>query len=89
MAIKVQFEIGHSSKLKSKPTLEGFTHDWEVFVSGDDKSNISEYVEKVVFNLHESFRKPKRSEYSKAVANLYSRLMVLCRFQPSRNHRMF
>lgn len=78
MAIKVQFEIGHSSKLKSKPTLEGFTHDWEVFVKGDDKSNISEYVEKVVFNLHESFRKPKRSEYSQAVASLLSSLMVLC-----------
>lgn len=71
MAIKVQFEIGHSSNLKSKRTPEGFTHDWEVFVKGVDKSNISEYVEKVVFNLHESFRKPKRSEYSKQLTNIF------------------
>ncbi|GAB0088042.1 hypothetical protein DMENIID0001_024190 [Sergentomyia squamirostris] len=60
MSVKVLFEIGHESVLKQKPTIEGFTHDWELFVRGCDNSDISHFVEKVVFNLHESFPKPKR-----------------------------
>uniref|UniRef100_A0A6B2EKX9 Putative transcription initiation factor iif auxiliary subunit n=1 Tax=Phlebotomus kandelakii TaxID=1109342 RepID=A0A6B2EKX9_9DIPT len=60
MSVKVFFEIGHDSSLKAKPTPEGFTHDWELFVRGCDNHDISHFVEKVVFNLHESFPKPKR-----------------------------
>uniref|UniRef100_A0A1A9VG73 YEATS domain-containing protein n=1 Tax=Glossina austeni TaxID=7395 RepID=A0A1A9VG73_GLOAU len=60
MAVKVQFEIGHTSKLRSKKTPEGFTHDWELYVKGVSGADISCFVEKVVFNLHESFPKPKR-----------------------------
>lgn len=60
MAVKVHFEIGHTAKLKSKKTPDGFTHDWELYVRGTDKSDISHFVEKVVFNLHDSFPKPKR-----------------------------
>uniref|UniRef100_A0A8C8VH08 MLLT3 super elongation complex subunit n=1 Tax=Pelusios castaneus TaxID=367368 RepID=A0A8C8VH08_9SAUR len=43
-----------------KPTVEGFTHDWMVFVRGPEHSNIQHFVEKVVFHLHESFPRPKR-----------------------------
>uniref|UniRef100_A0A1B0B5N6 YEATS domain-containing protein n=1 Tax=Glossina palpalis gambiensis TaxID=67801 RepID=A0A1B0B5N6_9MUSC len=60
MAVKVQFEIGHTSKLRSKKTPEGFTHDWELYVKGVSGADISCFVEKVIFNLHESFPKPKR-----------------------------
>ncbi|XP_055715456.1 protein AF-9 isoform X2 [Phlebotomus papatasi] len=60
MSVKVLFEIGHDSSLKPKPTPEGFTHDWELFVRGCDNHDISHFVDKVVFNLHESFPKPKR-----------------------------
>ncbi|XP_037956820.1 protein AF-9 [Teleopsis dalmanni] len=60
MAVKVQFEIGHTAKLRSKKTPEGFTHDWELYVQGVNKVDISTFVDKVVFNLHDSFPKPKR-----------------------------
>ncbi|XP_014368727.2 protein AF-9 [Papilio machaon] len=58
--IKVCFEIGHTASLKSKKSPEGFTHDWEVFVRGTEGADISHFVEKVVFHLHETFPKPRR-----------------------------
>lgn len=60
--VKVNFEIGHEALLKSKKTPEGFTHDWEVFVRGPEGSDISHFVDKVVFHLHETFPKPKRGK---------------------------
>ena len=61
MSYKLMFEIGHSASRKTKPSKEGFTHDWELFVRGGHEGNdISHFVEKVVFNLHDSFPKPKR-----------------------------
>jgi YEATS domain-containing protein 1/3 len=61
MSIKLTFEIGHSASRKTKPSKEGFTHDWELFVRGVNEGNdIGNFVEKVVFNLHDSFPKPKR-----------------------------
>lgn len=63
-AIKVNFEIGHIASLRSKKTPEGFTHDWEVFVRGQEGVDISHFVDKVVFHLHESFPKPKRGEHT-------------------------
>ncbi|XP_070504117.1 protein ENL [Chironomus tepperi] len=60
-SIKLHFEIGHSAERKAKPSKHGFTHDWELFVkSPSDSIEISQFVEKVVFNLHDSFPKPKR-----------------------------
>ncbi|XP_031638089.1 protein AF-9 [Contarinia nasturtii] len=58
--IKVVLEIGHTSHLKSKKSPDGFTHDWELFVRGADGTNINRFVDKVVFNLHDSFPKPCR-----------------------------
>lgn len=60
MSVKLTFEIGHSASRKTKPSKEGFTHDWELFVRGPNDGDIGHFVEKVVFNLHESFPKPKR-----------------------------
>lgn len=60
MAVKVQFEIGHSSKLRSKRTVEGFTHDWELYVKGVQQADISIFVEKIIFHLHESFQNYNR-----------------------------
>ncbi|CAG4935583.1 unnamed protein product [Colias eurytheme] len=59
-SIKVNFEIGHEASMKSKKTPEGFTHDWEVFVRGQEGADISHFVDKVVFHLHETFPKPRR-----------------------------
>uniref|UniRef100_A0A3Q2YWL1 MLLT3 super elongation complex subunit n=1 Tax=Hippocampus comes TaxID=109280 RepID=A0A3Q2YWL1_HIPCM len=59
-AVQVKLELGHRAQFRKKPTVEGFTHDWIVFVRGPEHSNIQHFVEKVVFHLHESFPKPKR-----------------------------
>lgn len=62
MRIRAMIEIGHTAQKKAKP--QGlFTHDWELFVRNCDGNNISRFVEKVVFNLHESFPKPVRSKF--------------------------
>jgi YEATS family len=63
MSIKINFEVGHEASLKKQPTIEGYTHDWELFVRGIGDNDISHYVDKVVFILHESFPKPKRGEF--------------------------
>lgn len=60
MSVNLQFEIGHRASRKTKPSKGGFTHDWELFVRGVGSNDISNFVEKVVFNLHDSFPKPKR-----------------------------
>ncbi|XP_041631448.1 protein AF-9-like [Drosophila kikkawai] len=62
MAVKVQFEIGHTSRLRSKklPHPQDFTHDWEIYVKGVNQADISNFVDKVVFHLLPSFPKPKR-----------------------------
>ncbi|XP_018323242.1 protein ENL [Agrilus planipennis] len=60
MSIKITLEIGHEAAIRTKRTPEGFTHDWEVFIRGCDNANIQNYIEKVIFHLHETFQKPKR-----------------------------
>lgn len=60
--VQVKIELGHRATLKKKPTAEGFTHDWSVFVRGPEGNNIQHFVEKVVFHLHDSFNKPHRSK---------------------------
>ncbi|KAL6090403.1 hypothetical protein STEG23_026683 [Scotinomys teguina] len=60
-AVQVKLELGHRAQVRKKPTVEGFTHDWMVFVRGPEHSNIQHFVEKVVFHLHESFPRPKRA----------------------------
>lgn len=58
--VQVKVEIGHKATLRSKTTSEGFTHDWTIFVRGQEGCPIYHFVEKVIFYLHESFPKPKR-----------------------------
>jgi len=58
--VKVIFEIGHEASVRNKRTPEGFTHDWELYVRGADNTDIHFFVDKVVFNLHDTFQNPKR-----------------------------
>ncbi|XP_074058273.1 protein ENL [Macrotis lagotis] len=58
--VQVKLELGHRAQLRKKPTTEGFTHDWMVFVRGPEQCDIQHFVERVVFRLHDSFPKPKR-----------------------------
>uniref|UniRef100_A0A8C4NP40 YEATS domain-containing protein n=1 Tax=Eptatretus burgeri TaxID=7764 RepID=A0A8C4NP40_EPTBU len=61
--VQVKLELGHRAQVRRKPTTEGFTHDWAVFVRGPDNMPIQHFVEKVIFYLHDSFPKPKRGQY--------------------------
>ncbi|XP_040183142.1 protein ENL isoform X3 [Rana temporaria] len=58
--VQVKLELGHRAQLRKKPTTDGFTHDWMVFVRGPEQFDIQHFVEKVVFRLHDSFPRPKR-----------------------------
>ena len=50
---------GNSAVALKKPDNE-HTHRWTVFVRGFNNEDISTYVRKVVFKLHESFLQPNR-----------------------------
>ena len=65
--VEVKIELGHKASCKKNPSPEGFTHDWVVFVRGPESCDISHFVEKVVFYLHESFAKPKRGKNRKNI----------------------
>ncbi|KAK7116678.1 hypothetical protein V1264_002313 [Littorina saxatilis] len=58
--LTIQIELGHRADFKPKKSPDGFTHDWTMFVRGQDGANIYHFVEKVVFHLHPSFKNPKR-----------------------------
>lgn len=58
--VQVKLELGHRAQLRKKPTTDGFTHDWMVFVRGPEQFDIQHFVEKVVFRLPDSFPRPKR-----------------------------
>lgn len=93
MRIKVAFEIGHSASPKSKKSPEGFTHDWELYVRGSEGNNISRFVDRVVFNLHESFPKPIRGKIAHESHSEYdlifiSSLIYLLIFQCTKIHHM-
>ena len=57
--LKLGIEVAQKAVKKSQPDTDNLTHDWEVIISGA-AGNISSYVEKVQFNLHESFTNPIR-----------------------------
>jgi YEATS domain-containing protein 1/3 len=61
--VAVNIELGHTARVLQHVTKEGFTHEWSVWVRGENDRSLADVVEKVVFNLHESFKRPKRSEY--------------------------
>ena len=53
-------ELGHRAIFLDEPTAEGHTHNWTLFVCGTKRNDISHFVDKVVFYLHDSFKSPKR-----------------------------
>lgn len=76
-AVQVKLELGHRAQVRKKPTVEGFTHDWMVFVRGPEHSNIQHFVEKVVFHLHDSFPRPKRGKHGQ-LQKMHFFLFVFC-----------
>lgn len=77
MSIKICLEVGHQAVKRAKITPEGYTHDWELFLRGAENVDISHYVEKVVFTLHESFPKPKRGLYGKSIRSFSSNFVSI------------
>ena len=61
-AVAINIQIGHTARVLKNQTESGFTHEWSVSVQGHNNLPIAEFVEKVVFILHESFQKPRRSK---------------------------
>jgi len=59
-SVQVVIELGHRATFLEEPTREGFTHNWTLFVHGARKNDISHFVDKVVFYLHDSFKPAKR-----------------------------
>lgn len=49
-----------ATPLPQKRSDEAHTHRWTVYIKGADDEDISYYVKKVVFKLHESFVTPLR-----------------------------
>ena len=69
-------ELGHRATIRDQVTAEGFTHDWCVFVRGPDKYDVDAFIDKVVFQLHESFPKPKRGE-NRSASGRYGYISLL------------
>lgn len=57
---ELNIEIGHKSTPLSQKLANGYTHKWMVFVRGADNSRIEHCIQRVVFQLHESFENPHR-----------------------------
>ncbi|KAF8789837.1 Protein AF-9 like protein [Argiope bruennichi] len=60
MDVEVRIELGHKAWKNIKPTIEGYTHDWTVFVQGVNGTDIKHFVEKVIFHLPNSYPDSKQ-----------------------------
>jgi len=49
-----------SQSFGKKRESDGHTHDWTVFVKAHDNEDMSSYVKKVQFKLHESYANANR-----------------------------
>ena len=50
--VVVEIEVGHDSKIHPKPTANGQTHNWKLFIRGRNSKDISSFVESIEFELH-------------------------------------
>lgn len=74
--VAVELILGHRASLRERPTPEGFTHDWEVYVKGD-RGDIQNFVDRVIFHLHESFPKHRRGKFG-----ILSERYLCCHYYP-------
>ena len=79
--IKFTFPIiyGNSAVALKKPEND-HTHKWTVFVRGFNNEDISTYVRKVVFKLHESFLQPIRGIINENQCSLVLIFVVIDKF---------
>ena len=85
-AFELMLEIGHKSQpLKSK-LPNGYTHKWTVFVRGANNSKIEHCIQRVVFQLHDSFANPHRGKLVIRHYNRYMPLLCLPRLVYTQRH---
>jgi YEATS domain-containing protein 4 len=60
LVIEKQVVVGHLARRLAKQT-EQKTHHWELFLYSPTGEDMTKWVEKVVFKLHESFTPPSRT----------------------------
>ena len=60
---QVKLVLGHTASLRKKPTEKGHTHDWTFFLKGAKGEDISNFIKKIDFLLHDSFDKARRGMY--------------------------
>ncbi|KAH0788344.1 YEATS domain-containing protein 4 [Histomonas meleagridis] len=59
LVIEKKVVVGHNVRRLQRPT-EYKTHHWEIFLYSPTGEDMTKWVEKVVFHLHESFKPPER-----------------------------
>ena len=67
---ELRLEIGHKSTPFNRKLANGYTHKWTAFVRGANNSKIEHCIQRVVFQLHESFDKPYRGNATAPVPSL-------------------
>ena len=62
LVIEKQVVVGHLARRLAK-TSEAKTHHWEIFLYSPTGEDLTKWVDKCVFHLHESFQPPERTLY--------------------------
>lgn len=60
--LELMLEVGYKSQPLKNKLANGYTHKWTVFVRGNDHSKIENCIQRVVFQLHDSFPNPHRGK---------------------------
>ncbi|OHT09727.1 YEATS family protein [Tritrichomonas foetus] len=60
LVIEKQVVVGHLARRLAKPT-EVKTHHWEIFLYSPTGEDLTKWIDRCVFHLHESFEQPERT----------------------------
>src|ERR1700757_4755017 len=66
-----------SPLMGKKASDSDHTHKWTVLVRGVNNEDISFWVKKVTFRLHETYPNPQRSEYTRVKDNEHDYYLLL------------
>ena len=58
-----QIVIGNTAKFLGKRATETATHEWVCYVEGKNGADISKWVARVDFKLHDSFEEPLKGVF--------------------------
>ncbi len=73
--VEIDFEVGHSSIIRSEPTTAHNpprTHDWKIFLrSADIHGDLSCLINRCIFHLHPEYSNHKRGKNIQQKKKLY------------------